>query len=295
VGLDLLRIEVSTVDETLTVYAGGIVEVNGALYKVLNTTTFDIDYEPNQYLVLRPSKEKDFVTLGITDTLGNFDNAKNGYYTYNATENVWERIINIYLQPHFCSPNNYTGTAVVNLAPGNTAIYLAQSGLYYYQIKGGTGGDGGTGGNGGNTTLSGVARYGSSGNAGKKGKDSCVPLEGFIRIDVPTNLRCQCGSRGSPGGDGGDGGSLTNTTGIAGSGGRGGRGGRGAPSYIRGGGVIIFSPGGDGGDGGTGGNGAINGSNNNASSPGVDGDDGGDGIFGGQGNSSGYLVLRKIA
>jgi hypothetical protein len=244
VGLDLLRIEKS--DNTLTVYSGGIVEVNGAIFKVLNNTSLSMDTSSNQYLSLTPSGA-DYVSLGLTTSLGTFDNAKNGYYSEGA------RIINIYDNPHYVVPNSITGSQVVNVSGNISTTYTAAKGWYRYEIQGGNGGNGGGGGMGGG--IGGTpSQYGGQGGSGTAGQTAPVKT-GIFRIDSPCILSIVSGGNGGSGGTGAQGGNVYNYSVylVGGNGGNGGLGGNGGASRIYGGNIDIETVGGSGGIGGNGG------------------------------------------
>ena len=250
VGLDLLRIE--KIDNTLTVYGGGIVEVNGALYKVLNNISLNLDSDKNQYLALTPSGTN-YITLSLTDTLGTFDNNKNGYYSGGA------RIINIYLSPHFVVPNNTMQTLVASALLGSTSTYQASPGWYYGTVTGGNGSPAGNGGNGGygyNSSTSSASIYGGIGADGLGGLSGEGSSELF-RIDAPTFLTLKSGKSYAKSPNGNNGTDGTYNKPVGGNGGRGARGRRGDPSSITGGNVNIIAAGGEGGIGGTGGTGGI--------------------------------------
>jgi hypothetical protein len=277
VGLDLLNFSKDETNNALTLYAGGIVEINGALYKIPNTVTLNLDNTKNQYVSLLPSGNN--ASVSLVDSPGTFDYTRNGYYSGGA------RIINIYLSPHFCSPYSITGTQVVKLDGAANGTYSATPGCYRYDMMGARGGKGGKGGTGGNSqTVNG--RPGAEGGTGTYSVD----VTGVFTLDKPCTLSVISGR---DGGDGGTGGAGTDSTGAgdqAGDGGNGGIGGDGAISSIMGVNIRIISEVGKGGMGGAGGAGAFSSGQKNAV-----GTTGTPGFPGGKSTGAGYVYIYKIA
>jgi hypothetical protein len=228
VGLDLLNFSKNYPANTLTLYGGGIIEVNGALYKVLNNVTFNTSTTINQYVKLTVIDDS-YITASLTDNLGIFNYNKNGYYDGTS------RVINIYDVLHGIIPTLITGSTVMNLTCGSNGTSILGKGWYRFVISGGRGGNGGRGG----TAANSPGISGTSGTSGSPGET----LNGIFRLDMPTNITCISGKNGGGGSKGSD----TNQ-GIAGIGGRGGTGG---PSRIYGGTINIIALGGVGGSGGT--------------------------------------------
>jgi hypothetical protein len=280
VGLDFLNFSKDETANTLTLYAGGIVEINGALYKIPYNKTFNLDNTKNQYVSLLPNNPPDgYASAVLTDSPGTFDYTKNGYYSGGA------RIINPYDKLHGIIPYSIMGTIVIMaVSMLSTITYLAPPGWYGYSISGGKGGNGYTGGNGG---QSGDGIRGKSGKTGKNGK---TPMErkGIFRLDETTPLNALCGRdgvRGEAGSNGAVGSSSGGSYGDGGDGGSSGRGGNGTGSSLTGGNINLFAEAGEGGASGEGGRGGIG----NRAMRDLDGEDGTDGADGEDGGN--YLSL----
>jgi hypothetical protein len=265
VGLDLLSFVKNSTNNTLTLYGGGIVEINGALYKIQSNVTFNLDTSKNQYVRLLPSG--DYASASLVDALGTFDYNKNGYYSGGA------RIINPYDNLHGVIPYRIGGNLVVNIFGNTSTTYNADAGWYHYGIMGGKGGKGGTG---GTNSLA----HGAAGADGALSNN----LVGIFRLDRKCVLTVVSGGNGGDGGDG--------TDGTSNAGGNGGNGGMGDISSIKAENVVIITaPGGMGGQGGIGGSGSSTSSIHTEAATGTTGTTGtvGESVYGGN------VTIWKIA
>jgi hypothetical protein len=88
-GLDTTQVIITNNGTTILVYAGGIVESNGSLFKILNDTNIAIPNINNDYFIFIKEKENGTADLGLTSVYPTFIHTKNGWYTSND-----ERVLN---------------------------------------------------------------------------------------------------------------------------------------------------------------------------------------------------------
>jgi hypothetical protein len=153
VGLNLLNLTIT--GNILTVLQGGIVEVNGNLYKVPANITKSLDTSKSNYVHLLPVNEN-YINLNVSQHPGTFNSSKNGYYYNNA------RVIEIKTLQNSSNPPPQPSNEilVVNISGITETTATLESGWYKYELKSGAGGPGGNGGAGG---LSGNGGQGGDG------------------------------------------------------------------------------------------------------------------------------------
>jgi hypothetical protein len=277
-GLDTLS---PTENNTsITIEAGGIIEVNGVMFKVLTTTTLNKSGNPPFYVAVTDNGNGT-ASLSIVTTRGTWNNSKQGYYLPNGARTTNKNMKNTSTSGGVLVYNKTTkGKDDVSLEEGkyravlvsgkgggngseqsggvaniaNTAeIIFNHDGINPLQISvGGNGFKGGNGGTVGSTT------YGTNGYGGGSGAGEETEIVGIYTTWRVAAGSSASGQKENTGGDGGTGGTSAGTTAENGS-----------PGKVSGGG---YGGGGNGGNGGGNSSGAGGGGGGGGS-----GDDGGAG------------------
>ena len=310
----------------ITVPAGGVIDVNGVIYKIVKNITINKPNANTIYWLAVDTNNEGKASLSLVTRPGTWHNGKKGFYRSDGRRTL-----------NWCSLGNPDNINVSNISPfltltnkGKYEIQVPCGWLYIVLTSGlgnGTGGDGANG-NDGRSLGNGSSPVGGTGGAGGVVSIYNIKRAIFFNNYVITNenrTRNRLfnigiggnGSNGSNGSNGGNGGQHSGGGGWGGSGGGGGGGGGGAGQEsffenIRVDGVT-GGAGGTGGRGGKGGDGMSgNGSNGSSSSTaelpanpynetwiisskqisipinsGSRGSNGGDGGKGGAGNSDG--------
>jgi hypothetical protein len=299
-------------DTSVTIEAGGIIEVNGVMFKVLTTTILNKPGGNPPYYVAVTDNGDETASLSIVTTRGTWDGFKQGYYLPDGARTTNKNTKNQSTTGGALVYSKTTkGKKIISLAKGryravavsgkgegnangqtggvaNTAntveIVFQHDGLSQLQIS--VGGNGYNGGSGGSGAYGGGGGGGGGGAGGGGGSGEGEETE-IIGICATGRVKWGIGSNGSNGGSGnstsggtgGNGGSYT--AGLDGWGTGGGGGG--------GGGGVFGSNGSNGGSGSAynGGSGGRGGDYTSGTGGGVGGGGGGGGVFGSNGSNGG--------
>jgi hypothetical protein len=265
---------------TITIPEGGIVEINGSLFKLTSTVTLTKSDNNIAYWVAVSDNGDGTANVELVTRPGIWNPAKQGCYRSDGTRTLnWISL---------GTPGTLSGTAVFSKTVKGTWNVALEKGWYFADLRSGLGGgNGATGGTGGAGTST-QAGPGGTGTGGGVASTYYSANKIFF-YDGKIPLVVKVGGSGGTGGKGGNGGTGGVSDGGGGGGGGGGSG-SGEASYILGlvnTASVKAGAGGYGGTGGTGTDYGCGGGGGGGNAPGFGGS-ALDGIFnGGTGSTSG--------
>jgi hypothetical protein len=222
---------------SITIQAGGVVEINGVLFKVFSTTTLSKPSSSYSYWVAVTDNGDGTASFSLVNRPGVWVPDKNGYYLNNARILNWSESQGI--------PQGSLPSPIFTRTTKGIQNVSLKKGKYYFELRSGLGGGNGSkGADGANTNTSKIG-----GNGGTPSSYNSVNIIKYFDID--TTVTVKVGGNGYPGGKGGDVISSGTNTARGGAGGGGGGGGGEATEVV---GIISTEPviGGNGGNGGAG-------------------------------------------
>jgi hypothetical protein len=264
----------------ITIPGGGIVELNGSLFKLTSDVTLQKPNANTAYWIAVIDNGDGTANLSLVIRPGKWNPEKKGCYKTDGSRTLnWVS---------FGILNNLTETAVFSKNTKGTETHILQKSWYYADLRSGLGGsNGGNGGNGGNGSANSNGTSGAGGGGGIA--SNYKSIQKIFFIEKQQTITVKAGGNGWNGGSGGTNSSLfAYVTGAPGGGG-GGASGTGEESSIF---ELNINTGetqnGNGGNGGRGGNG-VDGrtSNFDIHGGGGSGGGGGGGFIGGNAGSGG--------
>jgi hypothetical protein len=136
----------------ITIPSGGIVELNGSIFKITQNVSIIKPTSSGQYFIGVEDNNDGTGSFVLLSIPGVFDHAKNAYY------NNGKRILNWVSngRPTIAIPSTADSSVVASLSGYQTQYYSAKKGWYRGILKaagGGNGNNGGTGGAGGSVDI----------------------------------------------------------------------------------------------------------------------------------------------
>jgi hypothetical protein len=299
---------------SVTIQAGGLIEVNGSLFKVITNVTLSKSANSISWVAVTDNGDGT-ASFSLSSSQGTWNQAKQGYYLPNgARTSKWDtsgvpsgsggvlayskstkgsELISLPEGKYRAVLRSGKGNGNASGASGGVASSYHEITVYFYhdgnrQLQIRVGGNGFNGGNGGNGV-----KGGSPGGGGGSGAGEETEICGIAKtLTIPagrSNNGCMEGTPGL-GGDGGSNDGLPGTSSSSNGYGSGGNGGNGSATSGGGGGGGNGFLGGKGGEGGSDG-GFIGGDGGNSGGQNLNGDNGKDGgsslFIGNQGGGGG--------
>jgi hypothetical protein len=182
---------------TITIPAGGIVEINGSLFKLTSTVTISKTGSAIANWIAVLDNGNGTASLTAVTRPGVWNPSKKGCYRTNGARTLnWVS---------FGSLSGSSGTAIFSRTTKGTGIFNAKPGWYYADLRSGLGaGDGGN----------------ASGNTGGGGGVASIfdQVTKIFFVEKPKSITIKVGGSGFNGGAGGNGNSSTGGGGGGGSG-----------------------------------------------------------------------------
>jgi hypothetical protein len=219
---------------SVSIAAGGVVEVNGALFKVISSVTLSKPSSSYSYWVAVTDNGDGTANFSLVNKPGTWVPDKNGYYSNSS------RILNNY---NTIGNPSSTGTLTYSATTKGVYNITLKKGRYYFDLRSGLGGgNGGKGQDGASLSSQTIGGAGGIPSAYK----SATAIK-YFEMDTPIVIKV--GGNGYPGGAGGNCNNSESIMIVNGAGGGGGGGGGEATEVV---GIVATAqqPGGNGGAGG---------------------------------------------